>query len=269
MVAEPSLLAGAPPTGAATGEPIVEISDAAAPSEPYVEYEDAEEEDEDDSQWETEAAAMASQFESLVSLGPLNGGGGGGSAAPKISQAAGSSLRGIERKAARGKEHTGLTRDERATVEQVLDPRTRLLLFKLINSGTLESINGCVSTGKEANVYHAFGPPAAAPAPSLEAAAPPALSPRRRRLSASVRASWHRRRRGRRRVRGQSLQDVDPRLPRSRPLRLGRVSLPARLLQGQPAQDGACDTRPRARRTRHERWTRWRPCPHVVPSVLA
>ena len=31
------------------------------------------------------------------------------------------------------------------------------LLLKLINSGVLASINGCVSTGKEANVYHAFG----------------------------------------------------------------------------------------------------------------
>ena len=39
----------------------------------------------------------------------------------------------------------------------MLDPRTRLLLFKLINSGTLEAIHGCVSTGKEANVYHAVG----------------------------------------------------------------------------------------------------------------
>jgi len=38
---------------------------------------------------------------------------------------------------------------------QCLDPRTRLILFKLINGGVCVSINGCVSTGKEANVYHA------------------------------------------------------------------------------------------------------------------
>eukprot|EP00756_Hemistasia_phaeocysticola_P005001 Hpha_TRINITY_DN13127_c0_g1::TRINITY_DN13127_c0_g1_i1::g.113859::m.113859/K07178/RIOK1; RIO kinase 1 len=49
-------------------------------------------------------------------------------------------------------------KQERATVEQVLDPRTRMILFKLVNGGWLHSINGCVSTGKEANVYHAPGP---------------------------------------------------------------------------------------------------------------
>eukprot|EP01133_Synstelium_polycarpum_P013295 gene13295-15627_t len=42
-----------------------------------------------------------------------------------------------------------------ATTEQVLDPRTRLMLFKMINKGVFSEINGCVSTGKEANVYHA------------------------------------------------------------------------------------------------------------------
>lgn len=49
-------------------------------------------------------------------------------------------------------------KQERATVEQVLDPRTRMILFKLVNGGWLHSVNGCVSTGKEANVYHAPGP---------------------------------------------------------------------------------------------------------------
>lgn len=46
-------------------------------------------------------------------------------------------------------------RSERATVESVMDPRTRLILYKLVNSGILREINGCVSTGKEANVYYA------------------------------------------------------------------------------------------------------------------
>ncbi|GLH03723.1 Serine/threonine-protein kinase RIO1 [Gryllus bimaculatus] len=46
---------------------------------------------------------------------------------------------------------------DRATVEQVLDPRTRMIVFKLLNRGTITNINGCVSTGKEANVYHASG----------------------------------------------------------------------------------------------------------------
>lgn len=44
---------------------------------------------------------------------------------------------------------------DRATVEQVLDPRTRLILFKFLQQGLLDHINGCISTGKEANVYHA------------------------------------------------------------------------------------------------------------------
>ncbi|KAJ0403693.1 hypothetical protein P43SY_003805 [Pythium insidiosum] len=49
--------------------------------------------------------------------------------------------------------HTG--RDDRATVEQVLDPRTRMILFRMLNQGVVTEINGCLSTGKEANVYHA------------------------------------------------------------------------------------------------------------------
>lgn len=48
-------------------------------------------------------------------------------------------------------------KDDRATSEQVLDPRTRLILFKLLSSGFLNEIDGCLSTGKEANVYYATG----------------------------------------------------------------------------------------------------------------
>lgn len=40
-----------------------------------------------------------------------------------------------------------------ATSEGVLDSRTRLMLFKLIQNGTLERIHGVVKTGKEASVY--------------------------------------------------------------------------------------------------------------------
>ena len=61
---------------------------------------------------------------------------------------------------ARGaKAHHG--RDDRATCEQVMDPRTRLILFKLIQGGIIGEMHGCVSTGKEANVYHATLPCAA------------------------------------------------------------------------------------------------------------
>ncbi|KAJ8906470.1 hypothetical protein NDN08_002963 [Rhodosorus marinus] len=53
---------------------------------------------------------------------------------------------------------------DRATNEQVLDPKTRMILFKMLSRGNLKELNGCVSTGKEANVYSAIagdGSPAA------------------------------------------------------------------------------------------------------------
>ena len=44
---------------------------------------------------------------------------------------------------------------DRATVEQVLDERTLLILFHLLGRRQdISKINGCISTGKEANVYH-------------------------------------------------------------------------------------------------------------------
>lgn len=46
--------------------------------------------------------------------------------------------------------------EDRATLEQVLDQRTMLILQKLHNSGLLVKLNGCVATGKEANVYHSI-----------------------------------------------------------------------------------------------------------------
>ncbi|MCO5560163.1 hypothetical protein L7F22_013770 [Adiantum nelumboides] len=44
---------------------------------------------------------------------------------------------------------------DRASVEQAIDPRTRMVLFKMLNRGVFKDMNGCISTGKEANVYHA------------------------------------------------------------------------------------------------------------------
>ncbi|EIN12972.1 RIO1-domain-containing protein [Punctularia strigosozonata HHB-11173 SS5] len=49
-------------------------------------------------------------------------------------------------------------KSDRATTEQVLDPRTRVILYKMIGRGLIQEVNGCVSTGKEANVYHAVSP---------------------------------------------------------------------------------------------------------------
>lgn len=47
-------------------------------------------------------------------------------------------------------------RANRAVAEQVLDPRIRMILLKMINQNVIYQVNGCVSTGKEANVYHAL-----------------------------------------------------------------------------------------------------------------
>ncbi len=48
-------------------------------------------------------------------------------------------------------------RSDRATTEQVIDARISRILYKLINKGEITEINGCISTGKEANVYYAKG----------------------------------------------------------------------------------------------------------------
>lgn len=45
---------------------------------------------------------------------------------------------------------------DRATTEQVLDRRTQMILLQLINRGAISEIHGVISTGKEANVYHAM-----------------------------------------------------------------------------------------------------------------
>ncbi|MCW3995771.1 MAG: serine protein kinase RIO [Candidatus Bathyarchaeota archaeon] len=45
--------------------------------------------------------------------------------------------------------------NERATVEEVFDQSTRLIVFDLLNSGILYEVNGAVSSGKEAKVYWA------------------------------------------------------------------------------------------------------------------
>nr|XP_026501032.1 serine/threonine-protein kinase RIO3 [Vanessa tameamea] len=54
------------------------------------------------------------------------------------------------------RKHKMLDRKEsQATAEMGLDEATRLILFKLINNGMLEDINGVISTGKESVVLHA------------------------------------------------------------------------------------------------------------------
>ncbi|KAI8063578.1 RIO1 family-domain-containing protein [Gongronella butleri] len=73
---------------------------------------------------------------------------------PRITTSVASDIK-LSSKKASGDKTMQKDKSDRATVEQVLDPRTRIILFKMLNRGIFYEINGCVSTGKEANVYHA------------------------------------------------------------------------------------------------------------------
>uniref|UniRef100_A0A8C4NC89 Serine/threonine-protein kinase RIO3 n=1 Tax=Eptatretus burgeri TaxID=7764 RepID=A0A8C4NC89_EPTBU len=46
---------------------------------------------------------------------------------------------------------------EIATSDHVLDMKTRLIIYRMVNNGVLDSIGGCISTGKESVVLHASG----------------------------------------------------------------------------------------------------------------
>ncbi|VDK31473.1 unnamed protein product [Taenia asiatica] len=45
---------------------------------------------------------------------------------------------------------------DRATTDHALDKRSVAILYKMMSQGEFDAINGCISTGKEANVYHAI-----------------------------------------------------------------------------------------------------------------
>ncbi len=59
---------------------------------------------------------------------------------------------------------------DRATSEQVLDQRTRMILLQLINRGVLGEVHGAISTGKEANVYGAVAHPDGPEGPAIQRA---------------------------------------------------------------------------------------------------
>lgn len=99
----------------------------------------------------TARQALMQRLQSRVNFDPLPQG------AVGMGHAAKNSAIASERKAAAPK-NLGLTRDSRATVDQVLDPRTLLVLSKFLKNGVFEAIHGVISTGKEANVYHAVAP---------------------------------------------------------------------------------------------------------------
>ncbi|KAL8828784.1 MAG: hypothetical protein Q9191_002396 [Dirinaria sp. TL-2023a] len=60
-----------------------------------------------------------------------------------------------EQSGLKGRNVRSADKSDRATSEQVLDKRTRMILLKMLDRNIVSEINGCVSTGKEANVYHA------------------------------------------------------------------------------------------------------------------
>ena len=69
-------------------------------------------------------------------------------------------LRVDDRQSGLGGKHERTTdKSDRATSEQVLDPRTRMILLQMINRNIISEVNGCLSTGKEGNVYHALSTP--------------------------------------------------------------------------------------------------------------
>ena len=99
---------------------------------------------------ESSSKSYGRRLESKINLGAIELPG------HDLSSAASSSLAGASRKADESRaKHKD--KSDRATSEQVLDPRTRMILFKLLSRGTISEIHGCVSTGKEANVYYATG----------------------------------------------------------------------------------------------------------------
>lgn len=98
---------------------------------------------------ESYSSNVLKKFENIINLGAYE--------PPPLSSSSVSTLEGLCRKTesvrVRSKD-----KSDRATTEQVLDPRTRMILFKLLSRGHLSEISGCVSTGKEANVYYADSP---------------------------------------------------------------------------------------------------------------
>ncbi|KAK4224555.1 RIO1 family-domain-containing protein [Podospora fimiseda] len=71
-----------------------------------------------------------------------------------------------------GKEGKNRTKDksDRATSELVMDDRTRVILYKMIQQNHISGIHGAISTGKEANVYNATLEPEDDDAPPIQRA---------------------------------------------------------------------------------------------------
>ncbi|KAG0338819.1 Serine/threonine-protein kinase RIO1 [Podila horticola] len=64
---------------------------------------------------------------------------------------------GVGSKKAAGDRTKNTDKSDRATSDQVLDPRTRIILFKMLNRNIIYEVNGCIMSlySTQANVYHA------------------------------------------------------------------------------------------------------------------
>ncbi|KAF9174822.1 Serine/threonine-protein kinase RIO1 [Mortierella sp. AD011] len=102
----------------------------------------AQQKDEDSIMLGDQIEALSTKFEGRIHLGEHS------VTAPVAELKMGS-------KKAAGDRAKNTDKSDRATSDQVLDPRTRIILFKMLNRNIIYEVNGCISTGKEANVYHA------------------------------------------------------------------------------------------------------------------
>lgn len=101
-------------------------------------------------------ATMTGMGFEVEEIGSNGSGGGGGATRIKVSDPA--AQHDVKRAGKPRGKHNSKDRADRATTEQVLDPRTRMIILKMLNQKIMLSINGVISTGKEANVYHCMTP---------------------------------------------------------------------------------------------------------------
>ncbi|KAF4511535.1 hypothetical protein G6O67_003320 [Ophiocordyceps sinensis] len=126
----------------------------------------------DDEEWSSGAADLTKSYNRQRQLHDTStSSGGGGVAVPRSNQQKpkANTLASIDDQVSALSKHAGkirldsVKRDDdrdkdkadRATSEQVLDQRTRMILLQMINRGYVSEVHGAISTGKEANVYGA------------------------------------------------------------------------------------------------------------------
>jgi RIO kinase 1 len=95
------------------------------------------------------ALANASKMERYVEAGDMNG--------VLVANAAFNSLKKDSAKYNTESNRKRTNVKDRSATDSVLDAATRMSLFKMLNSGMLDELNGVVSCGKEAHVYHCVG----------------------------------------------------------------------------------------------------------------